>query len=324
MKKILLLLGVSLLLSSCSLKQEIEISPESKTTVNQELAFKQFKANLESLNQDLGYTDLFKTKGGGRDLTTGIADAVGGALGTRFGASLGITVGSWCGPWGGLTGYFLGHKYGGTIGTIVASAAAGAIYDWCSGGCSLTIPWQPESWAVDNTSQSSLNGNESIGNVHNIILSQVRANGKHYVSVDGNVNINELYTDVLQYAEKMGIEDDLSLNEEYRTYMDDYFNEIVSITLQDAKKCLSGSYEDNVKHFLCKEKGFSSMEAQNIMDVISATQVSAVLDKSEAIEYEKEFIKLVDDSDLSLENKNIIKNTGSVSIMSTNYWYGEK
>ena len=305
-----------ILFQSCNTK---ELISENVTTDEQELAFEQFKADLKSLNYDLGYPELMETKGGwGEDFTRDVADAVGGALGTRFGGTIGISIGTAFGGFGGLAGYVVGHKYGGLIGTVLFSTAAGAIYDLCS-GCSITINQLPGSNTTICPSDESL----SLGEVHNLLLSSIRSNGKQYILEGGTIAIDELYNDILSYAEEMNIEDVLSRNEGYIAYIKDCCNKIADITFQDAKGTLCDSYKNTMKEF-CEDKGLSSIEAQNVMDVISITEVAAVLDEPQAIEYEKRFEELVDNSNLSLNNKAIIKTAGSISIMSNNYWYAKK
>ena len=302
-----------------SISDDLDNSELAEFSNQQQFEFTRFMDSLDSLNHEFVSSDLCETRAWGRDLTQSVADAVGGALGQKFGSSIGAAAGSAGGPAGAVVGYLVGRKYGGAVGTVAASTIAGAVYDWVTTKSDLPYIAQYKHYT------QSINDEASIGEVHNVILSQIQSNGKAYVSLDGAVKIDEIYADVVSIVNKMGIEDYLCEIEEYKAYMKDFFKEIVDISLQDKHRITGDvSYKSQVTDFLCENKGFSEIEAQNIMSIISSTQISAYLRESQAIEYEKEFVRLVDNSRLSDQNKRMMIVTGSISIMSTNYWYADK
>lgn len=301
-----------------------------KTANKQEQAYEELMNGIKSLNDDFGCSMEPVTKGTGRDVTRDIADIFGCYLGQRFGSTIGASAGAVTGnPVVGVVGYMAGRRYGGIIGSIAASAIAGSVYDWCHGGYAITVPGESDKVANMPLDDDSLyvdvhiDDNASYGDVHNVMLSILRSNGKSYISYSGEVLIEELYNDIAVIAERLDIEDVLYYDSDYNAYIQEYFENVGAVTMNYIINSVDAEYSDCIYDCVVNME-VPEEDAQMVLDLSRKLEAAASLDEDQTDEYEEAFAELVDNSSIDEEDKAIVKNTGSVAIRSKKYWNGEE
>ena len=322
MKKVFLLSAVAiasvLFFNSCS-KQSSDLTATDFELVqtleqNNDAAFSEFLGDIDKLNDSYCY-DPISTKGFGGGFIKYVADRggakVGAWIGSKLGAGLGVITAN---PVVGVVGYVGGRYVGGIAGYACASYIAELFLD----GVSVAIT--PDNRFLPNTTHIELDSFSSFGEVHNAILGELMTNGKSYIDENGNVLSEEMYEDALAIERNLGIQDELGEEEEYRSSIISYCNDVAKA----AKEKIKFNEPDDVYN----AKILKAIVAQGVPeeDVIQFEQLTSkltapvILNSEQTIQYERDFEKLVLSSNLPEPKKVDFIITGSVAIMSTDFW----
>ena len=316
-----------LLFSVSCTRQESPIETSSPSTHEEQM--NDLLASIDSLNAQFGY-DQSQTKGGLTNfLTVSAADQLGGLAGAWIGKELGAGLGViTANPVIGVVGYVGGRKVGKWAGGAAASYLAGK---FC-GGCSVSIdpndPIQSLYLAMyDNLCQQCALGNSeeatanySAGEIHNIILAKLATNGKNYTDRQGRVLVPELYYDALQIETEMGFDTAIEYETEFKRALMDYCYSVVSASKE---KSLYNESDEVYENKLSLALALCGVEDSIIRDTRAITsKLSAPVDLTleETISYESKFEDIVGSSKIPADEKEIIRQVGSIAIMSTEYW----
>lgn len=286
--------------------QEVLIEPQCTEEFNAVLN------NIASLNDTFGCDEL-STRSDIRGFFYQVADFAGGFYGARVGLGAGRAI-------TGVTGSVLaGAILGSAIGvacSMAGSVAASKLFDilWPAdegGGYSVT---QPSNFGVFT---SSLYVGSS-GSVHNQILNAIENNGKDYFDEDGNVLVEELFYDALEYEENLV---GASYNADYINEMELFCKDLYA-TIRDAKsQGLSESQVCDEIYGLLRVKGCSDNDVRQLKALGNALLPSVSLEAEEVPAYELEFNNIIESSGLDERDKACLATAGSVYIHSVQYWY---
>lgn len=308
-----MVLATLIFLCSCSKTKDVS---EPQEMVNQQEAFDQLIGNIDCLNKDFGISG---TKGNGtRDGLKAAADIAGFIAGqswgpTAFGWVGGVLTGS---PMGAVAGYLCGQRYGGIVGSQFSSYIAGLGYDLFS-GCQIIVPY-PDS--EENVACFELEADATIGKVHNFLLSRMEFK-EEFVTVDNRLNIDAIYGEASENAQKYRIDDDLYQNEEFVAFIKECAVEIENIAYAIATNTAEKSSEQYIKEFLINKTNLSENELDNLLALSASLSCSSDMEDAVVEEYEQAFFDLVEQSKLNDYNKTNVKSVGSIAIRSNNYWY---
>ena len=275
--------------------------------------YSEFLLSLDSLNYRYGvYDDSSRGffQWGSEQMVCAVADAagkrVGSWLGSQLGASLGVVTGN---PVVGAVGYLGGRKYGGIAGCVAASYAASVAFE--------KIAMTSES--VAQYCDVKIDTSMSVGMVHNVILSNLIKLDKSYVLDDGSLSFSELYNDIVMIEQKLLIEDELSLDAEFKSRMLSFCELSFSsarcaVLSNESEEEYVNRISGNLRELKFPEKEICSF--LEIRDKLSAG--TKQLDDDVTVSYEKDFEKIVDNS--SIREKKATKDVGSVVINSAKFW----
>ena len=313
MKRGLYVLLCASLLVACSQQefesQEIVIEPQSSEEFNAVLN------SIASLNDKYG-CDEISTRSDLRGFFRELADYVGGFYGGYLGAECDAYVAGSTGSVG--FGAFIGSALtmlGGMSGSVVASYIFDLLWPVKENGGSVVI--QPNPF-FDSFAYCPIEG--SSGSVHNTILYALQNNGKSYIDGDGNVLVEEMFRDALEY------EENLHLDGVVNNF--DYINEIESFcidlyaAIRDARsQGLSNSQVCDEVYGLLRVKGCSENDVVQLKALGNALLPSVSLDEEEVPAYELEFNNIIESSQLDVRDKHCLAAAGSIYIHSAQYWY---
>ena len=307
-RNVFVLLCASFLVACSNQKyesQEVLIEPQCTEEFNAVLN------NIASLNDTFGCDEL-STRSDIRGFFYQVADYAGSYLGARLGLEIGRAVSEGTTV---IVGALVGSAVG-MLASIAGSVAASKLFDilWPAdegGGYSVT---QPSNFGVFT---SSLYVGSS-GSVHNQILNAIENNGKDYFDEDGNVLVEELFYDALEYEENLV---GASYNADYINEMELFCKDLYA-TIRDAKsQGLSESQVCDEIYGLLRVKGCSDNDVRQLKALSNALLPSVSLEAEEVPTYELEFNNIIESSGLDEREKACLATAGSVYIHSVQYWY---
>lgn len=331
MKRVCLLMVIIVSTSfiSCDSKRN---EPQLKTSINNELSNNDIKnyhyndllMSIDSMNLAYGYkedelrgfTDFlpkFNSKTTADFFGSMVGKHVGGRLGATVGASIGFATAN---PVFGVAGYLAGRTAGRAAGAVLASAAASYAASLIFGYSGIEEVAEP--------SLVTLSDSTTYGDLHNILIEEIRKNGNNYLSKDGSVDVESIYNDMLDVKNELGLPDDISQDLEYKEDVIDYINEAVKIRKETLNTNNSNNdYYLGVRNYTIKEFAIPNHEivsSEKIADKLTSASKSFKNNDIKLSEYSRDFIEVVNSSRLSPEDKEAISLSGLISISSNSYW----
>jgi hypothetical protein len=321
-------------LTSCS-KTEIEqqsIINESYGHLPNDQNLIQFYDKIDSLNSSFVATS--NTRGFFGILGKQLADNAGRYGGQMVGRWLGAAVGTAvANPAVACIGYVAGQHIGGFIGYAAASALVEAMfYDAgypSKGEGELKLVTDFTLLPSDYTGTSTLtrvenidNRCDSIGYYHNNIMVKINQNISKYI-VNGSVDINLLYDDIVLYAQEYGFYAEPLANEVLvKQAMKDFIKETAQISFANYS---AGEGSDKLIENQCiylKSKCELNDSEVSLYQNFSAkvAQKCSELTAEEIHVYAHELSKILDESSLNNETKFEISMTASTIINSSLCW----
>ncbi|MCI5720627.1 MAG: hypothetical protein MR294_09525 [Bacteroidales bacterium] len=316
MKKIAILLCLTMLFCSCEKKNITECHIKADADAE---AFEQMLYSLDDLNASYGYLE---TRGGGKPYVVSASDAAGAAIGRwigkRLGAGLGIVTGN---PVVGVVGYAAGMRFGGWAGSVGASALAEKYYNpSISTAPDISGNFVPDTLQYAESVDCSYE-DFTFGDLHNYCLYHLIDNGNTYISTDDTIRMEELFSDLQSLSEITGFEDPVILDEEGKTIMADFYVQLVAVLSWAASNNEDPDITMNKIQQIMENLGMPTQEVSMYISVISMLTACVSTMDSEGIKaYEKDYINLVRNSQLSDDMKDDLVDIGSVAIMSTAFW----
>lgn len=160
---------------------------------------------------------------------------------------------------------------------------------------------------------------DSIGYYHNVLLAELRVLGKSYFDSNGNIDYEELLNDVTMIASDYHIasgEID-QLKKTHLFKLADSFIKKVDTENED----FVGTYFSQYGNSLLSNLGFSASKINSCRNLCSKiAEVVPYATEAELIEYGNNLHTLIDDSNLSDEDKESFKVMNDVAINSQVYW----
>ncbi len=278
-------------------------------------------SSIDSLNNTFKCNDHFRISLLGwlsEAAVVNLADKAGSVAGAWAGRSLGASVGViTANPVVGCAGYLVGGKIGGAAGYVAASYGAAQLIS------------ETDLFRSNITSKKlnySIKKELTAGDIHNRLLDIIEPNN---YKIGDSINISKLYDNILIYEQELGIIDTLSSNPEYRNTMISFCNDAMRslknnlITSKNANSLISVrtyflDLKKSVESNLDKTPKSKIEFSFNLIEKLSSAIEQ--IDKSKVLEYEQKFTSIVENSNLSYEDKDAIKTIGQVSIGSSVYW----
>ena len=310
---------------SCSNDSKELISNDECLETTYQENYSLLLGEVDKLNDEFGYCN---TRGVGTDIVKRTADLAGSQLGAWVGSELGAGLGVLtANPVVGVVGYLGGRKVGGVAGFVVASYIAGKLCETIKGSCDLDetgISFYGDMYDGYSTGVIYTRSDEdpsvySVGDIHNMILAKLVHNNKAYTDKDGHLQIEEMYDDAVQ-LEMAILDDTLSLNTVYRNYFIAFCKDVESATrdLYANGICVE---EYNARLFQSlMNKGVPAADVQELEELTNKLLAPTVLDREQTFEYERAFEDIVRTSSLPDNKKEDFILSGSVAIMSTDFW----
>lgn len=309
--------GIFVLLCACLLVACSEQKFESQEIVIEPPCSKEFNAvlnNIASLNDTFG-CDEIPTRSGIRGFFHQEADYAGGFYGGRLGADIGTAA---AGATGSVAfGGFVGATFtmlGGIAGAVTASYVFDQLWPADENGENVVIlPGDYDGYAYDPD-------DGTCGLVHNTILYALRNNDKNYIAVDGNVLVEEVFYDALEYEEGLHLEGAVN-NSEYIHEIALFCKDLYAAIRDSKSQGLSPSQVCDAIYGLLRVKGCSENDVMNLKALGNALLPCVSLDAEEVPAYELGFNSIIESSDLDECDKVCLATAGSIYIHSIQYWY---
>lgn len=319
----MLTIVLSLAVTACDKKESTPIhAPEPQET------YEDFLLSVEALN--LKYSILpdtstrsfpgWATGAAAENFADGLGAKAGAWIGRKVGASFGIALAN---PVVGIAGYLIGGKAGGLAGAAAFSYAASCFFNKYV----TKSGWIPtyETCLAVATQKDTVS--YSFGDLHNMILDSLFAGGKSYVSspaVSGGVpkfEADSLIEDILDFEVSMGIDDELSRNPVYLTSIKKYCKQVFKKAFITVLKSESAEYyiDDMSEYMINQGMPSTLIDNYKALQMKLLTAVSN-LDDSQIENYSKDYIRTVQLSELSDEEKSEAEAVGSVVVSSALYW----
>lgn len=267
---------------------------------------------VNNLNNQFGCSNEVTRASNGRDGVKAGADIAGGVVGHYFGTDIGAAVGSMGGVPGAIIGGFIGKKFGQMIGVAVASFVAGVVYDMftSSTNAEVLIPIQDVIESVDPYLWTD-------GEIHNAILCQLTNNLTRQNTRSGELEltISQIFDEAIKYSQEL-INEPIEIDPKFREYMESFCEEVECSMLK--RGC-------NVVDFSVIFTDYLSSQNIEVADdlglIYNNLLNSSSLDNKLLSEYEISYLKMIDHSALSNEDKALLSTTGSVAIRSGQFWH---
>lgn len=311
--------GIFVLLCACFLVACSEEKFESQEIVIESQGSEEFNAvlnNIASLNDKFGCNEI-STKSGPRDFFYQVADYAGGYYGAKLGSAVGFAAGTAVGS-PAFGAFIMGGcgMLGGMAGSAVASKLFDMVCDYAGIGYSESVESLPGYYYY----HTFYPFDESAGSVHNAILDALENNGKDYIDEDGNIMVEDLFHDALEYEESLhldgGVYDTVYIYE-VKSFCKDLYN---TIRVADSQGMDGYQVCDKI-YGLLRVKGCSENEVMELEALSNALLPCTSLDIEEVSSYELEFNNIIESSKLDECDKVCLETAGSVYIHSIQYWY---
>lgn len=278
-------------------------------------AFDNFMYSVDSLNSL--YSQSKTTRGLGQEFAKKAADVAGKyagkAAGRIAGASIGfITVN----PAIACLGHYALGEIGAICGSIVSSYFAGRFID----GFFMNVN---SGYGVILISDSTnINAMDSLGIIHNNVMKVLSENtDRHYID-DNNLNYDIIYDDCISALRNYGLYNDTLTNPNVK-------ESIINFAIESAK--MAKSYHEGKitteevfeaeSDLLKKMYTVEDYELNLFKNFgIQIATTSSGLSKPELIEYSKELNEVINESQLTIEQKTDAASTANIMLNSTICW----
>ena len=211
-----------------------------------------------------------------------------------------------------IIGGFIGKKFGQMIGVAVASFVAGVVYDMftSSTNAEVLIPIQDVIESVDPYLWTD-------GEIHNAILCQLTNNLTRQNTRSGELEltISQIFDEAIKYSQEL-INEPIEIDPKFREYMESFCKEVECSMLK--RGCNAVDFSVIFTDYLSSQ----NIEVADDLGLIYNNLLnSSSLDNKLLSEYEISYLKMIDHSALSNEDKALLSTTGSVAIRSGQFWH---
>lgn len=325
----------ALLLASCSTESienpSLVTSKEPLTTTNGQTPLERFYESLDSLNANYSSGSLLsrapildnnnnldKVEPNNR-MSTKTADYIGKIAGGYGGKWIGRMGGAATGiPGMSFVGGFAGRYIGGIVGSTLFSYLAGK----CGNIVSVDDSKMEVTGVLIPSDINPISG-DSIGILHNYLMSQLNANKDKYNQPNGGINYGLIYADCVELLKDEGIYNDTIANDvEYRNNIINMAKEISAI----ANSCYGGQISINtmIDKSATLLKSDFNVDDEDIAELKSMTEeilpTCSGMETEEVISYAKDISTLIQKSDMTPSEKQEISSSASLIISSSLYW----
>lgn len=250
------------------------------------------------------------------------ADAVGAIAGKVWGPRVGMAIGSVTGnPWGTIAGGLLGRRYGSAIFSSVFSFVAEK-YNASTGLATTNTTVKPGFVVVSNNKEYCTI-DDSLGYIHNQVMSTLSNNKKNYWLPNNELNFNMVYDDCVACLRDLGYYDeslaaDVNLKEAVVTKSKAmatltrscYLGQISAETmLEKSKKLVDDRLESD------KEDTELCFELVKKVVVVNKNMTLAELQR-----YSSELSNIIQESNCSVTTKTNLNSTANVALNSSICW----
>ena len=308
----IVLLCCAFFISSCSSDEQNNLTNTEPYISQEEMAMKALIDSIDVLNEKyppVQTRGAFVTGG-----TVALADAAGWAAGAGIGRWAGGAAGSLGGPVTAVLGTFIGGRVGPYVCTFLASGAANAL---CSRNRTRTVSsnnFEPQLVYV-------VSNEDSIGYYHNCMMMELYKNRDKYYTSTGSVDFDLMYQDIVEYLHLIGKYDEALDNAVVKS---DIINQIKSICSISKKYQLTPVNDEFIEEqcsFLKTNCYLQDAEVNLYRDYsVKLYNKCSTLSNSQIENYSKDLNILIDNSNVSQNQKEKLSLTADLTINSTLYW----
>lgn len=333
-KKLLVMLS-AVMFMACSTNNELaDISnsniEDENTFTSDELSVINLNAKIDSINNEYASKMVLSRGFGGWVISSKLeksADHAGKIVGSWIGKKIGCAAGCVIGgnPVTGIGGYVIGRYVGGIAGSAAASYGASLAVLWVlnqQSKCSAPMRLSHET-NINTEQKDSL----SFGELHNLIMKRLISNKDKYINTDSTLNYGLILDDCVAYA----IEYDSA------NYANQTLNEEKSLLIKQAQvieECVKQAQknEKDSEYFYNdvynRLKGVVDIDKDLYKKLINldlkVEEAYQNLNEEEALQYEKEIDKAIDEAIVNPELRQEFKTSNSVIASSTQLWKQEE
>lgn len=310
---IVCVLSFGILLASCS-SDEKTILQEPETNVVQEPnEIDEFISSVDALNAkypNMQSRGSFRSGG-----AVAVADAAGFAAGAGIGRWVGGAIGSAGGVGGAILGTFLGGKLGPYVCTYLASGAANFV-------CSRVFSRTNSAESYDDFQFVGIVTNEdSLGYYHNQMMEELNNNRDKYVSSNGTVDYDLIYTDIIDFLKKINRYDEAFVNPMVKTAIINQIKEICSISRKYTLNPESEKLVEEQCEFLKDKCQLTNDDIKLYKDFnVKLLKKCSNLSNVQIKDYSKDLNLVIKDSKFSDEKKEELSLSADLTINSSMCW----
>lgn len=160
---------------------------------------------------------------------------------------------------------------------------------------------------------------DSVGYYHNMLLADISASQKKYTTENGDVNYDELFTDISNLMTKYGIKQE-KISSNKQIALTSFTDTFIKNTNPNGDNNLDESFS-GLDISTSAALGLSNKDTRDIIKMCGKiAEVVPFIEKSELVTYGKEIYNIIDSSTLSVEKKQDFKVLDNIAINSKLYW----
>ena len=308
----IVLLCCVLFISSCASDEQSVLTNTETCIPQEEVAMKALIDSIDVLNAK--YPSV-KTKGAFLDGgAVGLADAAGWAAGAGIGRWVGGAAGSLGGPATAVLGAFIGGRVGPYVCTFLASGAANALCNRRYTRAVSTNNFEPQLVYV-------VSNEDSIGYYHNCMMMELQKKQDKYYTSSDRIDFDLMYQDIVEYLHVIGKYDEALDNP---VVMSEIINQIKSICDISQKYHLTPVNDDFINeqcNYLKTNCHLQDAEVDLYRDYnVKLYNKCSTLSDSQIENYSKDLNILIDNSNVSQNQKEKLSQTADLTINSALYW----
>lgn len=266
-------------------------------------------------------------------------------IGCKLADQIGKVAGGYGGKWlGGAAGaaltenplgYFAGKKLGQFVGRHVGAIVASKFAEFLNNNNTSNKPAIEPGQRVDGNIEiggsigfpgvrpsKPTTSEDSIGIIHNKVMTKLSQNSSKY-KTGGNINVNLMYTDCVNYLKQEGIYNDTIANDlEYRKSIINIVKEMGNYSVDCYNGKISGNEVLDKGITLLKSKyNISDEEAETIKRLsISTTNTATGMSQTQAQDYADAVSFAIQNSNISPEQKVFVSSYVYLTVSSSLYW----
>ncbi len=308
----ILLLCCVFFISSCSSDEQNILANTEPNISQEEIAMQNLIDSIDALNEkypSVQTRGAFVTGG-----AVGLADAAGWAAGAGIGRWVGGAAGSLGGPATAVLGTFIGGKVGPYVCTFLASGAANAL-------CSRSSTRAVSSNHLEPQLVYVVSNEDSIGYYHNCMMTELYNNRDKYYTCTGSVDFDLMYQDIVQYLKIIGKYDEALDNAVVKA---DIINQIKSICSISEKYQFNPEDDEFINeqcNYLKASCYLQDAEVNLYRDYsVKLYNKCSTLSEGQIENYSRDLNILIDNSNVSLKQKEELTLTADLTINSALYW----